>query len=258
MSLSRAWPACDDRVIKLQPRIPAFFRMPPALAKAALLALPLGYLAATHLSFTRQSTVAAALAVALLLVLVVASVQRERRWQAGGIALLFGGPLVVAVALGRAPALPLLLPPVIVPAAVAWMFARSLQRGRTPLIERLARIMHAPDMPHPDVIPYTRRVTLAWALLLSLLALTNLLMIANLSPGGLIELAGLRAPTPVTPVAFARFSNTGTYLMMGVMFIAEFAIRMRRFPDNRFQNPVLFLRHARGRLPQIIEAIRRE
>ena len=41
--------------------------------------------------------------------------------------------------------LPLYLPPVLVPAFLAWVFGQTLLPGRTPLIEQLVHVLHAPD-----------------------------------------------------------------------------------------------------------------
>ena len=81
-------------------------------------------------------------------------------------------------------------------------------------------------------------------------------MITLLTPGGLLALAGLTPRWPVSPAVFAWFSNTGTYLLIGAMFVVEFAIRVWRFPDYRFRNPLQFAREARTRMPSIMAALR--
>jgi uncharacterized membrane protein len=57
--------------------------------------------------------------------------------------------------------LPLLMPPVIIPAAIAITFGRTLPAGRTPLVERDARLSRTGD-PGAAVLRYARRVTWAW------------------------------------------------------------------------------------------------
>jgi uncharacterized membrane protein len=155
-----------------------------------------------------------------------------------------------------APPLPLLLPPVLIPALIGWTFARTLLPGRKPLVERVARGFHAPAVPSADILAYARRVTWAWSLLLGGVALINALMIVNLVPGGLLALLGQAPRWPVSAGAFAWFGNTGTYLLIGGMFAAEFAVRLWRFPDYRFRNPLAFIREARTRMPHILAAIR--
>ena len=150
-----------------------------------------------------------------------------------------------------------MLPPVLIPIAIAWLFGRTLLPGAMPLIERLARVVHAPPGAVARNISRTRgSVTWAWVLLLVSLALLNLALICNLEPGGLIAIAGFQPPWPVSPAAFAWFSSTGTYLLIGGMFVVEFAIRTLRFPDYRFRNPVEFMRVARSRLPNLMAAFR--
>ncbi len=89
-----------------------------------------------------------------------------------------------------------------------------------------------------------------------LVALINALLIVNLAPGGLLDLAGFAPPWPVSPAAFAWFGNTGTYLLIGGMFVVEFAVRVWRFPNYRFRNPLHFIREARTRMPNIVAALR--
>jgi uncharacterized membrane protein len=128
--------------------------------------------------------------------------------------------------------------------------------GSTPLVERVARGFHAPAVPSADILAYARRVTWAWSLLLGSVALVNAVMIVDLVPGGLLALLGRPPRWPVSPEAFAWFGNTGTYLLIGGMFAAEFSIRLWRFPDYRFRNPLAFIREARTRMPHIMAAIR--
>ena len=220
-----------------------------------VLALTLGYFGAAHLAFTRDSPPMAALAVAILVLLILLSIRGPRRgtWQAA--VALTGIALVVLAARGTPPVL-LMLPPVFIPAAIGFAFGRTLRPGCTPLIERVVRGFHAPEAPEAAVIRYARHVTWAWALLLACVALINALLIANLAPGGLLDLAGFPPPWPVPRVAFAWFANTGTYLLIGGMFVLEFAVRVWRFPNDRFRNPLRFIREARTRMPNIVEALR--
>jgi uncharacterized membrane protein len=220
-----------------------------------VLALTLGYFGAAHLAFTRDSQPLAAIAVAILVLLILLSIRGPRRgpWQVA-IALI-GIALVILTARGAPPVL-LMLPPVFIPAAIGIAFGRTLLPGRTPLVELVVRSFHAPAAPEAAVIRYALHVTWAWALLLACVALINALLITNLAPGGLLDLAGLTPSWPVPPAAFAWFANTGTYLLIGGMFILEFAVRVWRFPNDRFRNPLRFIREARTRMPEILEALR--
>jgi len=162
---------------------------------------------------------------------------------------------VLLIARG-APPVPLMLPPVLIPAGIAWTFGRTLLPGRRPLVERFARGFHAPAEPAPGIIAYARRVTWAWTLLLGLVAALNLFLVVNLSPRGLTDLAGFTPRWPVTPGTFVWFGNTGTYLLIGGMMVIEFAVRVWRFPDYRFRNPLQFAREARARMPNIVAALK--
>jgi uncharacterized membrane protein len=231
--------------------------MPAAARTCLLLALTLSYLVAAHLAVLHRSAPLAAFGTAVLVVLTLLSIRGAHRTAWRVMAAAVGAGIVVLVAHG-APPIPLMLPPVLIPAAIAWAFGRTLLRGRMPLVERLARGFHAPAIPSDDILRYARRVTWAWTLLLSAVALANALLIILLAPGGLLALAGFQPAWPVSPAVFAWFSNTGTYLIIGCMFVAEFSIRLWRFPDYRFRNPVTFIREARARMPNIRSALRND
>jgi len=228
----------------------------PATARTwSIVTLTLGYLVTAHLAFTNHTAWAAATAVGLLTALVALSIAGPRRRLWRWVVLLAGTAIVILTARGFPP-LPLLMPPVIIPAAIAITFGRTLPAGRTPLVERIVRGFHAPVIPDAAVLHYARRVTWAWVVLLGCVALTNAVLVINLSPGGLLELAGKAPRWPVPPAAFAWFSNTGTYLLIGGMFVLEFMVRVSLFPDDPFRNPLHFIREARTRMPNIVEALR--
>jgi uncharacterized membrane protein len=229
--------------------------MSPAARTWLIIGLTLGYLATAHFALLHDSTTLAATATALLAVLFLASIQgRQQAIVRMGVAAI-GAAVVILVARG-APPIPLLLPPVLIPASIAFMFGRTLRRGSTPLVERVARGFHAPAVPAPDIIRYARGVTWAWTLLLGGVATINALLIVNLVPGGLLDIAGFAPRWPASPAAFVWFGNTGTYLLIGGMLAAEFTVRVWRFPDYRFKNPLQFIREARIRMPNIVAAIR--
>jgi uncharacterized membrane protein len=220
-----------------------------------ILALTLGYLILAHLALLHGSAKLAALATSALVVLVVASIGGGHRTASRVIAAGAGAALVVSIWRG-APPVPLLLPPVLIPASIAWMFGRTLRAGSTPLVERLARGFHAPAVPAPEILAYARRVNWAWTLLLAGVACVNAWLVTNLSPGGLLALAGFTPRWPAQPATFVWFGNSGTYLIIGGMFVVEFAVRVWRFPDYRFRNPLHFIREARSRMPRIVAALK--
>jgi len=229
--------------------------MSPAVRTSLLLVLSLGYLVIAHFALVNHSAPLATVGVSALGLLVLASIKGPHRRLLRALTAVIGAAIVILVARG-APPLPLLLPPVLIPALIGWTFGRTLLPGRTPLVERVARGFHAPAVPAADILAYARRVTWAWSLLLGGVALVNAVMVVNLVPGGLLALLGQPPSRPVSAAAFAWFGNTGTYLLIGGMFAVEFAVRLWRFPDYRFRNPLAFMREARTRMPHILAAIR--
>jgi 3-hydroxymyristoyl/3-hydroxydecanoyl-(acyl carrier protein) dehydratase/uncharacterized membrane protein len=219
-------------------------------------ALAVAYLIAANVAFTSGSPPIAAAAIAILVVGLLFCIRGKHR-HALRVALGLAGALFVfAVAEGFSPPLPLLILPILVPATLAWAFARSLRPHRMPLIERFARAFHAPDGLPDGVAGYTRTVTIAWTALLAGSALANTWMAMHVFPGGLLHAAGIHTPWPVTPAAFGWLSNIGSYLLVGAMFVIEFVVRLIRFPAFEFRNPVEFLRRARTRMPGMLENFR--
>lgn len=96
--------------------------------------------------------------------------------------------------------------PILIQGALAWLFARSLRSGSTPLITRYALAMGASD--RPDVWRYTRRLTIAWALLC----------------GGLGLLSALLA-VAVSTTTWALFANGINYLFLAALFMLEYPLR---------------------------------
>src|SRR5690606_1928134 len=83
------------------------------------------------------------------------------------------------------PALALYVPPILVPAFMAWAFGHTLLPGRTPLIAQLIRLLHSPqEKPDEAVWPYARRLTGAWTALFLVLTTMNLLLAALADPDG--------------------------------------------------------------------------
>jgi len=96
--------------------------------------------------------------------------------------------------------------PLIVNGVLLWFFSSSLVGARIPLVTRFASLMRE-DMP-PAVLIYTRRVTIAWSgYFLSMFIFS--LMLAIYAP---IEL-------------WSFFSNVLSYVLLLLMFLAEFTVR---------------------------------
>jgi uncharacterized membrane protein len=232
--------------------------MPAAIPKWTLPVLAIVYLIASNLAFAHGSPGIDSVAMAILTIVIVLSIRGRHRIVLRLGVTAIGMLLIAGVATRKLSAMPLLLPPILLPGALAWAFGQTLVAGQVPLVERLARAVHAPEPLNDEMIVYTRRVTLCWALLLGVIALGNAILAANMSPGGFLEAANLRAPWPVSPAFFGRLSNIATYLLIGGLFVVEYAVRLIRFPDYRFRNPKLFFARIRSRLPEILATYRRE
>lgn len=98
------------------------------------------------------------------------------------------------------------LVPLTVNGVLLWFFASTLFNGKTPLITRFASLMRE-DMP-PAVLTYTRRATIAWSAYF-LFMFTLSLLLAIYAP---IEL-------------WSFFSNVLSYVLLALMFLAEFTVR---------------------------------
>lgn len=88
-----------------------------------------------------------------------------------------------------------------------WVFGHTLAVGREPLVTRFARVMRRGDMP-PEVMSFTRGVTLAWALFFAGISLVSAFLYLAVS----IE-------------AWSVFSNLVNSPLIGLMFVGEYALR---------------------------------
>jgi hypothetical protein len=139
--------------------------------------------------------------------------------------------------------LPLYLPPVLVPAFLAWIFGQTLLPGRTPLIERLVLVLHGPDtVPEDGVLAYARHLTQAWAVLFIGLA-------GDESAAGHLRRAGgvvaVREPDRLCD-------------RPGVLRSPNTRIRRRRFPQQPYRNMLEFVQRVLANWPAWSDARRDE
>lgn len=113
--------------------------------------------------------------------------------------------------------------PALIAALVGWMFARTLLRGRRPLIARAVVAMDGAQMlDDPAVARYTRRLTLTWALYQGALALLALLL----------ALRGWYWPERWPALPGPRlFGVVLLPLAVAVLILGEFALRRRLLPQ---------------------------
>lgn len=171
----------------------------------------------------------AAFDIALLVLAPALSLGRARAW----IGLLAIALALVWLASTPQALLPLLLAPPAFVAMAAWAFARTLRRGRIPLVGQIASALDgvAWGELEPAVRRYASSVTWAWASLLAALAGIDLVLALLATPGGLLARLGLEVPWPVSEAQWSWFANIGDYVVIGGFMLAEFAYRRSRFPQ---------------------------
>ena len=118
----------------------------------------------------------------------------------------------------------LMIPPVLLPLTGAWFFGRTLQPGQTPLVTRIAAVSRNGTLP-PELLTYTRRVTLLWTVVLAGMALLNAAL-------------GLLAPVEI----WSLFTNFINYLIPALVFPLEYAVRRWRFRHLDHPGFIAFIR----------------
>lgn len=215
-------------------------------------ALALAYPITTHVAIERRSPTLMLIAIVLLSAIVMIP------WLASGRFLAW--ILLPFVAAGcwllsdaRLALLPLYLPPVVIPAAVAWLFGQTLLAGRTPLIEQFVRAMDSPGhQPEARVLNYARQLTSVWTALLFSLALINLVLAAFAAPQGLLLASGIVPPVTLPQEAWSLFANCLAYLIIAAFFVVEYAFRRHRFPQQPYRNFIDFIRRTIAVSPRLL------
>ena len=97
-------------------------------------------------------------------------------------------------------------------AIMALVFGRSLTAGRVPLCSRIAALIHGPL--DARLARYTRQVTQAWTVYFVCISCTSILLFAC-APIGL----------------WSVFANLLSIPLITLMFVSEYAVRLRMLPD---------------------------
>ncbi len=208
---------------------------------ALRVALALSYPLFAHLASLNGSGAWAGLAMAsIVLLLLLEPLLNRRLW-----ALLALGACLLGlwwVAQSRYALMPLLAVPVVFISLVSWLFGRTLVKGRVPLITRIVEALYAQASTPmtPDLYRYTRQLTFAWALLLALLAVINLLLALCAVPDGVLAQLGHVPPVSVTNAQWSLFANVLNYGIVGGFFVVEYLLRKRRFPHRPYRNALEF------------------
>jgi uncharacterized membrane protein len=144
-------------------------------------------------------------------------------------------------------------PPVLIPAFLAWVFGHTLAADRTPLIAQLVQLLHpSQDSIDAAVWPYARRLTLAWTVLLLMIALANLVLAVLVAPDGLLIAAGIAPRLTVSQDLWSLFANVVGYLLIVAFFLIEYAYRRRRFPQQPYRNFFDFVRRTIAASPRLL------
>jgi uncharacterized membrane protein len=94
-----------------------------------------------------------------------------------------------------------------------WLFGRTLLPGREPLISQISRHINGELM--PEVVDYTRHVTIAWCIFFALEVIASLLLYVF-------------APL----AAWSFFINVLNLPLLIFMFVGEKVYRTLRFPNH--------------------------
>lgn len=206
---------------------------------AALLRLPLAvaYPLLAHAASHFDSDALASVALFdLALILLVGPLARLRPWALALLAALAAGLWWLAGS-GHAQ-LPLLAPPFLFMAWLAWWFARSLRAGRVALITRIVAALERRDAAtlDPALLRYTRTLTGAWAALLAGLSIANATLATIAVPHGLLARLGQPPVVDVAQAQWSLFANLANYGIVAAFFLLEYAFRSRRFPDRPYRS----------------------
>jgi uncharacterized membrane protein len=201
----------------------------------ALLLLP-GYPLLAIAGAVTQQQVFALLALALLLSVLLLPHLLTRRvapW------LLWAGALIGLLLCWHFGYADLLLEtvPVLINAALACWFGRTLATAE-PLVARfIIAIEGEARLQQPGVAAYARQVTWFWALLLATQALLLCVLLLCADRSGLLLRFGMTSPLRVPERWAAAWLHLGGYLLLGVAFMLEYLYRRWRL--RHLQHPGL-------------------
>jgi uncharacterized membrane protein len=185
--------------------------------------LALGYPLLAHLSVVLREPRLQWLALVYLLAIAIAgALWRRRPW--AWTVLLAGGALLYWLVVSGHGLYALYVPPAVIPAALFLLFSTSLRAGAVPLVTRIARAMHDGTLPD-DLVAYTRRVTLLWCAVCAALFLSAVLFALFASPA-----------------AWSLMTNVVHYLVLGAVFVLEYAYRRIAFRHHEHFGLVQYLR----------------
>lgn len=205
--------------------------------------LAVAYPLLAHRASVDANNALAALALLdLALVMLLAPLARGRVWSWLLLAGIAAGLWTLRT--GEVPVLLLLAPPALFAALIAWFFGRSLGGGRVPVITRIVSALEGcgPDALEPRLRQYSWRLTLAWSMLLALLALADASLAVIAVPDGVLARLGYPPLVSVSQRAWSWFANLLDYGILVGFFLGEYLLRQRLFPEPPYRNFLDFLR----------------
>jgi uncharacterized membrane protein len=174
--------------------------------------LALGYPLLAHLAVVFDETRLQWLALVWLIAISLWGALAARRMWAWTLLLASAVALYGLVVIGGG-LYALYVPPAVIPAALFIVFALSLRAGEVPWISRVATVMRGAPLPPPLVV-YTRHVTLLWCGVFVVM-FTSAVVLAIWA----------------TPELWSVMTNVVHYVILGAVFVLEFAYRRLRFRD---------------------------
>jgi uncharacterized membrane protein len=183
-----------------------------ALAVLLLIAYPI----LTHVAMSTGFVYLGWMAWLCLAALVLMAVSARRRL-AGFVLLMVPLALVDAETLLKAP-------PVVINLALAAWFGMSLKKGEEPMIGWFARLERGDEL-SPELATYTRRLTVLWTVFFVTMAATAALLAAF-----------------AAAETWSIFANGVDYVLIGVLFVGEYAYRRVRYRHYRHASLVDLVR----------------
>lgn len=116
--------------------------------------------------------------------------------------------------------------PLLINAALAWWFGRTLRRGREPRVARFVRVLEGRErLALPEVARYARQVTAFWAGLLAMQALLLGALLLVAGPASPLQRLGMIPASWPTPRWVPAYQHLGGYLVIALAFAGEYAYR---------------------------------
>lgn len=142
--------------------------------------------------------------------------------------------------------------PVFVNAALCGLFARTLRRGREPLIASIIEVLEGAErLALPRVAGYARGLTQAWAWLFGAQAMLLALIVLCAVPDGLLASFAVAPPIAV-PAGWRWYLHLGSYALFLGFMVGEYTFRrwyLRHIPHAPL--PLFITRLAR-RWPALV------